>query len=313
MQLSKNLRNNTHLNTMVADLSLVASGIYSILNVPSAPQGLASSSPTEIVLMYLGVICLIPWHMGYLFQYIENFKTTIQKVIKWSFGLITLSLVIFLIVTMMPLMEDKEQLSSGELFVFSFGLFFLVLGPMMIIGGYADGATIDESRDPSKPYFAPVFTGTMGIIILSIAYLILIVGYFDPTWEGDANFLIILMAFLLGPLGALLTAIPFIILFKRLEKLDKHRLIPHILYIALPIVTFQVLIWWNDIVLLQLSPLWDDAPSISQIIWSMTLAGIIPFRFIMIIKPPLSIPGIFFGIISIGIYLVGILKSYGAL
>lgn len=183
----------------------------------------------------------------------------------------------------------------------------------MVIGGYADGAAIDESRDPQKPYFKPIFTGTMGIITLSIAYLILIVGYFDPKWEGNANFLVIILAFILGPLGAILTVIPFMIIFRQLEKVDVYRIVPHLLYILLPVATFQVLIWWNDIVLLQLSPLWDDTPSISQIIWSMILAGIIPFRLIMLIKPPFKISGLIFGLIALGVYVLGILRSYGAI
>lgn len=310
---SKGLLKNKHLNTMVVDLSLVISGIISLLSANGVSFGIETASSTEIMIMYLGVICLVPWHMGYLFQYFESFSSIVQKIIKWSFGLITLSLVVFLIVTMMPLMEDKEELSSGELFLFSFGLFFLVLGPMMVIGGYADGASIDESRDPQKPYFKPIFTGTMGIITLSIAYLILIVGYFDPKWEGNANFLVIILAFILGPLGAILTLIPFMIIFRQLEKVDVYRIVPNLLYILLPVATFQVLIWWNDIVLLQLSPLWDDTPSISQIIWSMILAGIIPFRLIMLIKPPFKVTGLIFGLIALGVYVLGILKSYGAI
>lgn len=283
-----------------------------MLNTKHVSSGIESSS-SEIVIMYLGVICLVPWHMGYMFQYFETYSKIIQRIIKWSFGFITLGLVVFLIVSMMPLMEDKEQLSSSELFLFSFGLFFLVLGPMMIIGGYVDGASIDESRQFGRPYFKPIFTGTMGIITLSIAYLILIVGLFDPAWEGNANFLVILMAFILGPLGAIITVIPFMILFKKIEKFDSYRIVPHTLYLLLPVATFQVLIWWNDIVLFQLSPLWDNTPSVAQIIWSMTLAGIIPFRLLMLIKPPFKLSGLIFGLIALGIYVVGILKSYGSI
>lgn len=303
---------NRHLGTMIADLILMITG--GVFFLGGNKVGFQGESPTEIILMFLAVICVVPWYMGYLFQYFQSYSKTFQLIIKWTFGIIILALVIFLVISFMPLIEEKKEPTSAENFIMAFGMFFLVLGPMMIIGGYVDGQSIDSSRDRTKPYLNPAYTVVMGIVTLSILYLILIVGWFDPHWEGNVSFLVILLAFFLGPLAAILTFLPIIIFGKWLAKVDTLRVLPHLVFFALPIITFNVMIWWNDIVLFNLSGLWQNGhPSVGQIIWSMILAGIIPFRIIMLLKPPFKWTGLFFGLIAIGLYIAGVLYQYDAL
>lgn len=301
---------NRHLGAMIADLILIVSGALSF-GEQEKFSGIQELSSATIVMMFIVVITIIPWYMGYLLQVFESYTKIFQQIAKWFFGIITLALVVFLIVTFLPMMEEKTSLTPAENFLFAFGLFFLVLGPMMIIGGYVDGKSIDSSRDKKNPYLRPMYTTVMGIITLSILYLILIVGWFDPNWEGNSNFLVILLAFLVGPIGALITFIPVVFFGKWLEKVDTLRILPHLTYIALPVITFNTLIWWNDIVLYNL---WGGSqPSVSQIIWSMVLAGIIPFRLLMLFKPPFKWTGIIFGLIALGVYIAGVLYQQGAI
>lgn len=298
---------------MIADLVLIISGLIMLVK-PAETNGLEVIPPAEMATMFIVIITVVPWHMGYLLQQFQSYSRIIQTITKWVFGIITLALVVFLIINFLPLMEDKDNMSPLENFIFSFGIFFLVLGPMMIMGGYTDGQSIDESKDPSKPYLNPILTAVMGIVALSIVYLILIVGFFDPYWEGNVSFLVILLAFILGPLASILTFIPFFIIGKWLEKNDIKRLVPNIINVLLPLITFQTMIWWNDIVLFNLKGFWEGgSPSIAQILWSMTLAGIVPFRLIMLIKPPFKIYGLLFGILALGLYIYGVLHEYGAI
>lgn len=298
---------------MIADLVLIISGLIMLVK-PAETNGLEVIPPAEMATMFIVIITVVPWHMGYLLQQFQSYSRIIQTITKWVFGIITLALVVFLIINFLPLMEDKDNMSPLENFIFSFGIFFLVLGPMMIMGGYTDGQSIDESKDPSKPYINPILTAVMGIVALSIVYLILIVGFFDPYWEGNVSFLVILLAFILGPLASILTFIPFFIIGKWLEKNDTKRLVPNIINVLLPLITFQTMIWWNDIVLFNLKGFWEGgSPSVAQILWSMTLAGIVPFRLIMLIKPPFKIYGLLFGILALGLYIYGVLHEYGAI
>jgi hypothetical protein len=313
MRLSASLLDKKQIGAMIADLILVVYGFNLFLR-GSVDVRLAGNSATENVAMFLIVISVVPWYMGYLLHHFEGFHKVVRRIIQWIFGLITLSLIVFLIVGFMPFIEANEAPSGFETFLLSFGMFFLVLGPMMMGGGFADAKSIDSSRDPSQPYMWPVATGVMLIITLAIVYMILFIGLFDPHWEGNANFLVIIGAFLLGPLLSLLTLIPFMIIGKWLTKVDALRLLPKALYIIIPALTFHTLIWWNDIVLFNLSGLWEGStPSVAQILWSMSLAGIIPFRVIMLFKPPFNWFGLLFGLVAIGFYVVSVLNQYGAI
>ena len=266
------------------------------------------------IVQFIAITCLVPWYMGYLIHHFESYPRTIRLFFQWAFGLIILSLIAFLVVNMMPLFSEDKEPTGIELFLLSFGMFFMVLGPLMILGGLNDAEALDNAHDLSKPIVWPIVTFSMIIVTLAIFYMILIMGLFDPTWSGNGSAWMVIVAFLGGPLLSILTVVPFALTGKIIEKYDKYRVILKLIAVAIPAMTFYSLVWWNDIVLYDMSSQWADGkPTVLQIILSMFLAGIIPFRIAILFKPPFKWLNLMTGIIAIGIYIVGVIYEYGAI
>ncbi len=297
------------IDTWIADAILASFGIFMLL--PGNDVVLTGSDYTLKIIQFLLVISLVPWYMGYLLHHFDNYPRVLRLIFQWIFGLIVLALIVFLIVSMFPMFSADAEPEGLELFLVSFGMFFTVLGPLMLLGGYSDAKALDNSRDLTKPIEWPIVTFTILIITLAIFFMIIIVGIFDPKWTGEGSFWIIVLAFLGGPLVAILSIMPFAFLGKYLEKHDTYRVLPRSIAIILPALTFCSLVWWNDLVIYNMSPLFEGGkPTSAQLIWSLILAGIIPFRVVMLFKPPLNWFHLAVGIIALAIYFMGLTDQY---
>ena len=298
---------------MIVDLVLLFAGVWFFVREGTG-SGLQEESPNIIIWMFTVVISIVPWYMGYLLRQFDSYRKWVQSIIKWFFGTTIIALMILMVMSFFPLIESKEAPSNAESFLIAFGMFFMVLGPLMLTGGYVDGKSIDESRKSDSPYLKLTATIILGMLTAAVVYMILIIGWFDPGWTGKIGFFPVLTAFLGGTLLGAITLAPFIYIGRWLARIDRSRIIPKLLYISLPFLVFNTLIWWNDIVLFNLSPLWENNhPSIANILWSMILAGIIPFRLIMLLKPPIHWTNGLFAVLSVGVYVCGVLHQYGAL
>lgn len=314
MEIIKKLDSNSKLDrnassSWIADIVLLIYGIilFFIGRQESSISGLSNEGTS---LLFIAVISLIPWYSGYLLHHFDQYKKWLRQIIQWVFGAIILSLVVFLVITLLPVIDDQKEPTPFQVFIAAFGMFFMVLGPMMMIGGYADALFLDDNHNDG-PVKWPIVTFVMLLITLSILFMIIIIGLFDPTWKGDAGFGVVMLGFFGGPIAAMIVFAPFMLLGNWLEKKDHYRIVPKSLAYLIPLLVFNSLIWWNDIVLKEMSPLWEGhRPDISTIIWSMTLAGIIPFRLLILIKPPFRWIRLLSGTAAIAVYVLGIVSYY---
>ena len=300
----KSIRENK--GAFVADLLLI---LFGILNVAvNKEENSAKELDSEgIVLHFLIILTVVPWYGGYLLHHFDSYSKAIRRTLQWILGFVVLSLVVFLVILFFPIMENADNLNSTQSFLVAFGMFFLVLGPLMLIGGYADHRFLDEDEiKDSIPW--PQVTLVMMIIILSILFMILIIGIFDPGWTGEGSFLIVMAGFLGGPLLAVICAVPFVFVGQWIERKDKMRLTFQLLRWLVPLIVFNSLIWWNDIVLNHLAS--SDSYTkndLSMVLFSVLIGGILPFRILMTLKPPLRKISIIGGVFSISIYMWSIL------
>lgn len=273
-----------------------------------------SMSHEDNALYFIIILTAIPWYGGYLLFQFDSFNKYLRRVLQWIMAIIILALIVFFILILMPMFENNPNPSAYQVFLISFGMFFLVLGPMMLLGGYNDQEFLNQQASYDKPIIWPSITMVLFILIIAILFMILIIGHFDPTWEGNAGFGVVMLGYLGGPVIAVILCVPIIYLGKWIEKADKHRIVIKSLQYFFPLVVFSSLYWWNDIVINHIIYNWGvSKPSAALILWSMVLGGIIPFRLLLLTKPPLRVISLFFGFLSSGIYILGVLKSYGAL
>lgn len=293
----------------LADIVILIYGIV-LFFIGKQESSISGYSNEGVALLFIVVISLVPWYSGYLLHHFDQYKKWLRRIIQWIFGAVILSLIIFLVLTLMPVFDEQGDPTPFQVFIAAFGMFFMVLGPMMMIGGYADAQFLDDKHSDG-PIKWPMVTFTMLILVLAILFMILIIGLFDPTWKGNAGFGVVMLGFFGGPLAAILVVIPFGLAGSYLEKVDKHRILPKILAYLIPLLVFNSLIWWNDIVLKEMSPLWEgQKPSVPTIVWSMTLAGIIPFRLLLSIKPPFLWIRMISGVIALAVYVLGVISYY---
>lgn len=295
----------------IADFLLLSFGTIMLV---SGHRQISLEDQHITIVQFIAVTCLVPWYMGYLLHHFDSYPRSVRLFFQWAFGIIIVALIAFLMVNLMPLFNEDKEPTGIELFLVSFGMFFIVLGPLMILGGVSDAQGLDEAHDLSKPIVWPIVTFTMIILTLAVFYMILIMGFFDPTWSGNGSFWMIIVAFLGGPLLSIISVLPFALLGNLIEKYDQYRIVLRIIAFAIPAMTFYSLIWWNNIVLFDMSSTWiEGKPSPQQVIFSMVLSGIIPFRVIMLFKPPFKWLSLVVGLICIGIYVAGVMHEYQAI
>lgn len=295
----------------VADFFLLSFGTAMLI---SGHQKITIEDQHITIVQFLAVTCLVPWYMGYLLHHFDSYSRFVRLFFQWAFAIIIVALIAFLVVNLIPLFNEDKDPTGIELFLVSFGMFFMVLGPLMILGGVSDAQGLDEAHDLSKPIVWPIVTFTMIILTLAVFYMILIMGFFDPTWSGNGSFWMVIVAFLGGPLLSIVTILPFALLGKVIEKYDHYRILLRVIAFIIPAMTFYSLLWWNDIVLFDMSSTWNDGkPSPQQVIFSMVLSGIIPFRIIMLFKPPFKWLSLAVGLVCIAVYVAGVMHEYGAI
>jgi hypothetical protein len=181
----------------------------------------------------------------------------------------------------------------------------------MFIGGYSDSRFIDDPIEPYKPIPWPIVTLTMFIIIASIFFMILIIGLFDPTWTGNASFFVVLLGFLGGPTVAILLSIPFVYLGKVIEDKDRSRIILRSARFIIPVFFFLILLRWNELVLSKAVLDWGGGQTSSSIVFTtLLLSGVIPFRILMLLKPPISYIQLLIGICSLLVYMASLAFAY---
>lgn len=292
--------------SLPVDLILFSYGIYQLF-AGSDVFTLPVYSTNEVAIMLIASLTVLPWYIGYLLLHFENYPNTIKRLIQWLFGLGMLSLIVFLFVTFIPEVEFMDEQAGFTAFLGAFGMFFTVLGPLMIIAGYADASFLDDNEDLSKPINWPMVTWSMFMIIGAVSLLILTVGLFQPEQGSWAAIGVILLGFFGGPLVSVLIFGGIGYFFTQIAKGDKNRLLIKGIRFILPLLVINCLIWWNDITLAKIHEWNNFEPlSIMGIIWSMILCGILPYRIIMLLKPPVNWYYFISGIIALSIYIIGL-------
>lgn len=303
------IRKSFHGTGWIADILILLFALYTFFS-GNGKQTSILINPKDPSEQFLIVISVIPWYLGYLLHHFEIFPKILRRLLQWTTALITLAMIVFLIIFLFPLI-DQDQNDPYSIFLISFGSFMMVLGPMMMMSGYLDAPFIDQNSTTSYSKNWPVVTFTMLLITLAILFMILIIGYFDPTWQGNASFGVVMLGYLGGPLLAILVAVPFILIATYLEKIDRHKIIPSLFRYGIPAICFFYLLKWNDLILSKFIVDFGFGhfkPSYAFL--TLIISGIIPFRILILIKPPFSLLSLIIGITSIGLYYFGIISSF---
>lgn len=297
--------NSAKAGSFIADLTLLVSGLILISGNKLPEFGLPTAERNSI--LFLIIISIVPWYMGYLLHYFQGYPKTIRLIFQWVYALIILALLVFFVINFMSITDIEKNPNQFQSFLIGFGMFFLVLGPMMLIGGIADAAKVDSAYDKNSPYVWPEVTFGLILLTFAIFFMILIIGQFDPEFSGNSSFWVVLLAFLGGPLLAVIGAIPFIYIGLWLQRIDVHRILPKIIAILIPLITFTTLIYWNDIVVENMRKIWDlEEMNAMQLFWTLFISGVLPFRIIMLFKPPFSWLYLFAGVTSMALFFYGI-------
>lgn len=306
----KSILKHIDFTILPVDLALFAYGLYLLFTDNSAFE-ITTYQGNESSVMLIIILTVVPWYTGYLIFHFEKYPAFIRGIAKWLFGAGILSLIIFLIITFVGELAQVENPSGVTYFLSVFGMFFTVLGPMMIIAGYVDNKFLDESDDPSKDIQWPMVTWVMFMVILAIVFLILTVGIFNPDPDGWGALGVVFLGFIGGTILAMAVVGGIGYVLKEFGEQDKKRYMIKAFKFLFPLIVINCLIWWNDIALGKILEWNDYAPlSTSNIIWSMTLCGILPFRILMLLKPPVDWHNVIAGIVALSIYVIGLSNSF---
>ena len=301
----------------VADIVLTMSGLSMFIFYGDNEVATDLSSSNMRFFEFLVVISVVPWYMGYLLAHFRGqYNLFVRRFVYWIFGIVTVSLVGFLASTMLPYLEGSQDFSGFEAFMTAFGPFMMVLGPLMLVGGMSDAHLIDNPgfQRAEEREAKPSVTFVMLVIGAAFVFMYLIMMFFDPTLGGDTSSWAVVLAIIGGPLAAILLAVPFIYSGKAIRKFDRYNLMGKITSWLVPLLVFGSLVWWNDIVLYQLSGFWEGGePTPTTIFWSLMLSGVLPFRLVIVIKPPFRWITLVTGLVSMICYFVGVLYAWNAL
>jgi hypothetical protein len=194
--------------------------------------------------------------------------------------------------------EEQALEHNVNGFMAIFGVFLLVLGPMMCIGGASAAAAEREraeGKDAEFDMYDATPTGALFMIVLAIAYMIYFIGLFPE----DSGGWVVVVAYLGGPFAAVITYGLFLGLLYLLNKIGIYKYLTLLAKNTFPFFITTILVFWSGVALQFMKQ--DFATpychlSWGAIIFSVCVSGLIPFRIISMLNPPLKITNIIIGI-----------------
>jgi hypothetical protein len=266
---------------------------------------LTAVKPWQLLGLYTIVVLILPWYLGYLYAHFEAFYSkTFCKIILWIFILIVLATLGYLLAVCMsiPWTEEGKTDKITENFAM-FSLFLLVLGPMMALGGVTAGqddfAKHSGKFDPENPSVTSVIL----IIVCAIGFLV-----WGMSFQLVKDHIILFILVYLGcSIPAILLYLAYIKLMVLLDKWGVYESLTSFASYSFPFFIVSVLIFWNGIGMhVILNIVGSNGISFRGLITSLVITGVIPFRLIMLLTPPLRLINIVIGIAAFVLFIVSL-------
>lgn len=266
----------------------------------------------QILAMYCAVVCMMPYHLGYV--YVRNsayFSKPAMKVQLWIFILITAMTLVNLIRLVIGI-DDIENIKNDVTGFFAvFSMFMLVLGPMMSIGGAMQARDeFSNSKEDFEKFNSDSF-GTMGafmIMILAIAFMVYFIGLFPQEHSGWAA----VAGMFLGPLAAVIVMAFYMGFLTLLSKIGVYKYLRLFSINAFPFLIIAVLVFWSGVTIHFMYSDFGNAHGkvpLLAVIFSVVISGLLPFRLIMMFKPPWQLSNMIIGFATLAWFLYSIVKN----
>jgi len=236
-----------------------------------------------------------------LYQFSIGYDGCLKRIIQVAIIFTILPMVVFLIISMLHLItySVEMELTTMGSFLSIYGLFFIVLGPLMMIGGY-DTSKRHHLREKSEELMGDL-NSSMILVALCIGLVIFVILVLPRDVGGVLSFLMYAGSGLLAILVAMVIVFSLVYLRNKfLAKGNRFERYIRAHNIVIPMVIMLTFIFWNDIVISYFNNFSNVA-----LIASLFFCGIVPFRIIMALTPPFSWLSLTIGICSIGVFLYG--------
>lgn len=300
---------------LIADLLLIAYSVFFSKYLFEGEGFFHSSGHFTILSIYLVMMMFIPWYLGFILARFEEFykEKRIVTIAAWVFVLVGLFVVVFFFIIMFHtgLFEETTETDSATELLGWFSIFFIVLGPMMGIGGMM--ASKELIRD-GKIGESMNFLGAMLAITLSIFFLCWWGFTMDPDYFS--NELVEFLAFggiFIGSCfaGVIVTGLVMAAFHGIGWVLDKLKIMRQALFMAeilFPVVIISALVVWNEFGIHYIKEVVGRDAGLFTLIIALTITGFLPFRIISLFTPPVKGINIIIGLTALGFYLFSLSK-----
>lgn len=277
-----------------------------------APGGMFDGFKTwQILALYCAVLVMLPYFLGYI--YVRNsayFSKPAMRLQQWIFIIITLMVIVNLIRLVLNI-EDVENLKNDENAFFAvFGMFMIVLGPMMsMVGVFQAEEEFSRGEESIEEFNANHFAGkgAMFILILAIGFMVYFIGFFDKENSGWGA----VLSMFLGPLAAVIVMGIFMAILTFLSKIGIYKYLVVFTKNLSPFMIIIILVFWSGVTMHFMYRDFSNAngqvPK-TAVLLSVILSGLVPFRLIMMFSPPWRLSNILIGIAAMTWFFYSITK-----
>lgn len=296
-----------NVSELIADAGVILFSIFFSRYLFKEADILHALKPWEIMGLYAVVVLTLPWYLGYMYAiYEEYYSKFVMRTIMVVFIIIVLFVLVYMVRIMFSSgqMDDNAPADTITTTTDIFSLFLLVLGPMMSIGGLVAGKddcdTIrkKDTDDDASP------TAALLILVLAIAFLAWWVSI--PAVQNHGW--LALLAYLGCAFPAVIVYGLFLWFKSFLRKMGVYHSLARLAGYLFPFFIIVILILWSDIgqhfIIMDFGN--GGKMSFKYLLLSLSIAGFIPFRAILLFQPPLRLINIAIGIGAFIFYLYSI-------
>jgi len=302
----KNFFWRINVSELIADAGLILFSIFFSRYCFRDVDILHSLRPWQFMSIYAIVVLTLPWYLGYIYAFFEEYYGKVMmRIILITFIIIVLVVLIYMIRIMFSLhwMDDDAKPDQMENIMGMFSLFLLVLGPMMCIGGFVAGKDDSEPAKKASDNDASP-TAALMIIVLAIAFLVWWSSYPAVQNHGWLEILI----FFGSSFAAVIVFGIYLAIVTFLKKMGVYAYLSKFAATMFPVFIVCILVLWSDI---DQHFIMEDfgnggQMSLKYAILTLSIAGFIPFRLIMLFQPPLRFINMAIGIGAFLFYMYSI-------
>ncbi|MFL5762854.1 MAG: hypothetical protein ACJ77K_02860 [Bacteroidia bacterium] len=300
---------------LLADIVLILFSFFAGNQLFSKEGLFFHVQPWQNVAMYSIVTLTVPWYLGYI--YVRNsayYGSNVMRLFRWTFVLMTIMILIHLVrlVFLNDIMGDHPTGPNG--FTAVFAVFLLVLGPMMCMGGALQArnefSEAGEDHNRFDAYKMGESSGAFIMIVLGVAFMI----YFLGVLPQDSGPWVVVVAFLGGPLAAVIVFALFVLLMQLLDKIGAYKYLRLLALYTFPFFIISVLVFWSGVAIYFLHNDFGNAGgkiSKGAMLFTVCISGLVPFRVIMLFNAPVRLSNLVMGFASLGYFFFQMIQMTG--